>query len=302
MTRRDGQLELVDVAGVDVAAWNPLRATGRWGRPSLRARAVDNFGDLLGPLVVRALVAGLGLGPAPRPRRLLAIGSILHFGRPGDVVWGAGRNAKAGMDADGLDVRAVRGPRTAASHPGIPGVGDPALLLGGLRPDLLVAPRDRRGVAVVPNLNELVEVTSRRAVVNPRGRLERVLRRLARSELVVGSSLHGVVVAEALGVPARAVRATAEPAFKYEDYYLATGRDPDEVVAGSVEEARERGGAPAPAWDPTALLETFPVDLWGGEPDGVARERLAARVRETAVLREAPGHSRRDPRTGVAVG
>ena len=93
MTRRDGQLELVDVAGVDVAAWNPVRSTGRWGRRSLRARPLANFGDLLGPLIVRELVTELGLRPARERRRLLAIGSVLHFGRAGDVVWGAGRNA-----------------------------------------------------------------------------------------------------------------------------------------------------------------------------------------------------------------
>jgi pyruvyltransferase len=296
VTRRDGQLELVDVAGVDVAAWNPVRATNRWGRPALRGRPLDNFGDLLGPLIVRELVTELGLRPAKERRRLLAIGSVLHFGRPGDVVWGAGRNAKAGAPPDGLDVRAVRGPRTAADYPDAVVGGDPALLLGGLRPDLLVDPARRTGVAVVPNLNELVEVSDRRAVVSPRAPLAQVLRSIARSRLVVGSSLHGVIVAEALGVPARAVRAVAEPAFKYEDYYLATGRDPDEVVAGSVEEAMDRGGAPAPVWDPTPLLSAFPAELWGGIPDAGALERIAERTREAA------GHSRRDPRTGVTTG
>jgi pyruvyltransferase len=293
VTRRDGQLELVDVAGIDVAAWNPVRATGRWGRPSVIGRPLDNFGDLLGPVIVRELVRALGLGAALRRQRLLAVGSILHFARPGDIVWGAGRNPKADSTSEGLQVFAVRGPRTAAGYPGAVVGGDPALLLGGLRPDLLVDPGRRSGVAVVPNLNELVHVRDRRGVVSPRAPLGRVLRALARSSLVVGSSLHGVIVAEALGVPARAVRATEEPAFKYEDYYLATGRDPDEVVAGSVEEAVERGGAAAPVWDPRPLLEAFPTPLWTGSPapDGV--DRIVQRTREAA------GRSRHDPRTGV---
>jgi len=296
MMRRDGQLELFDVAGVDVAAWNPVRRTGRWGRPSALARPVRNFGDLLGPVVVRELVAQLGLGPAGQRRRLLAIGSVLHFGRPGDVVWGAGRNAKAADEVEGLDVRAVRGPRTAAGHPGVLAGGDPALLLGGLRPELVVPPEHRSGVAIVPNLNELVGMRRHRGVVNPRAPLARVLRRLASSELVVGSSLHGIVVAEALGVPARAVRSAAEPALKYEDHYLATGRDPDEVVATSVEEAIERGGAPAPVWDAMPLLEAFPVDLWRGEADPSALAAIAWRTREAA------GDWRSDPRTGVTRG
>jgi pyruvyltransferase len=293
VTRRDGQLELVDVAGVDVAAWNPVRSSNRWGRHVLRARPVRNFGDLLGPVIVRELVAQLGLGAADERRRLLAVGSVLHFGRPGDVVWGAGRNAKAGAPPGGLDVRAVRGPRTGADHPGAVVGGDPALLLGGVRPDLIVDPARRSGVTIVPNLNELAAVTDRRGILSPRAPLPRVLRTIARSTLVVGSSLHGVIVAEALGVPARAVRAVEEPAFKYEDYYLATGRDPDDVVAGSVEEALERGGASGPRWDPHPLLAAFPTDLWAGEADAGAVEGIAARTREAA------GHSRRDPRTGV---
>jgi pyruvyltransferase len=295
VTRRDGQLELVDVAGVDVAAWNPVRSSNRWGRHALVARPVRNFGDLLGPVIVRELVAQLGLGSAVERRRLLAVGSVLHFGRSGDVVWGAGRNAKAGTPPDGLDVRAVRGPRTGADYPRAIVGGDPALLLGGLCPDLVVDPARRSGVTIVPNLNEL-GAARRGGILSPRAPLGRVLRTIARSSLVIGSSLHGIIVAEALGVPARAVRAVAEPAFKYEDYYLATGRDPVDVVAESVEEARERGGAPAPRWEPEPLLDAFPTDLWGGEPADGAMEQIAARTREAA------GHSRRDPRTGVTAG
>ncbi|WP_309710382.1 polysaccharide pyruvyl transferase family protein [Pseudolysinimonas sp.] len=296
MTRRDGQLELVDVAGVDVAAWNPVRGTGRWGQPVPVGRPLSNFGDLLGPVIVRELVAQLRLAPATRRHRLFAVGSVLHFALAGDVIWGAGRNAKAEPPLEGLDVRAVRGPRTAAGYPGAVVGGDPALLLGGLRPDLLVDPARRSGVTVVPNLNELSQVRDRRTVVSPRAPLNRVLRTLARSTLVVGSSLHAVIVAEALGVPARAVRAVAEPGFKYEDYYLATGRDPDEVVAADVEEALERGGAPAPVWDPGPLLEAFPTELWTGGPVLDGLNRIAERTREAA------GRSRQDPRTGVTTG
>lgn len=296
MTRRDGQLELVDAGGVDVAAWNPVRRTGRWGRGTPIARPLRNFGDLLGPFVVRELVAQLGLGYAATPRRLLSVGSILHFARAGDVVWGSGLNAKEPDLADGVDVRAVRGPRTGERFPGVPVTGDPALLLGGLRPELVVPPEARSGIVIVPNLNELAGIRDRGRVVNPRAPLEKVLRRIAASELVVGSSLHGLVVAEALGVPARAVRSEAEPALKYEDHYLATGRDPRDVVAASVEEAIERGGAPAPDWSPDALLESFPADLWTGEPDPSILAAVGWRTRE------ATGRSRRDPRTGVTGG
>jgi pyruvyltransferase len=149
--------------------------------------------------------------------------------------------------------------------------GDPALLLGALFPHLVRTGRERtRALTVVPNLNELAGIprASRHEVLNPRARVRHVLRTIAASRFVVGSSLHGVILAEALGVPARAMRGDAESALKYEDYYLATGRDPDAELAADVADALRRGPAPAPDWDPRPLLSAFPRDLWeGGVPD-----------------------------------
>ena len=300
MMRRSGQLALTPVHGVEVAHWDPLRRTGLWGSPTITSRPLQNFGDLLGPVIVRALVRQLRLGAAADHGvlpRLLAIGSILHLAEPSDVIWGAGVNLKTGTELAALptlDLRAVRGPRTRdllaiRFRQAVPAVfGDPALLLGALYPRLLVREGKRAGVAIVPNLNELAALTSREHIVNPRWSLRRVLRRLAASELVVGSSLHGIIVAESLGVPARAVRTSAEGAFKYEDYYLATGRDPDAVLADTVDEALERGGAEPPQWDPRPLLDAFPADLWTGKVSPPRREAIAARtVFDSQLVRKA---------------
>ena len=268
------QLAVTPVAGVDIAHWNPRRRVRQWGSPTRFARPVNNFGDLLGPLIVRALVREFGLTAPPADaerRRLVVIGSVVHLAEPGDVVWGAGLTTKPGTERDHLpqlDIRAVRGPGTSAllaeryARP-VPEVfGDPGLLLGTLMPQLAVAPAKRSGTSIVPNLNALATLDNRDDVVNPRWPLRRVLARIAASELVVGSSLHGIIVAESLGVPARGVRTPAEGAFKYEDYYRATGRDPDSVLAGTVAEAVARGGAEPPEWDPRPLLSAFPTDLW----------------------------------------
>jgi pyruvyltransferase len=279
MSRRDGQLAQASVRGVDVAYWDPRRRTARWGAPARVSRPVRNAGDLMGPVVVRALARAFDLPRAPVHRRLLTVGSVLHLARDGDVVWGSGLNPKPGGEpvAARLDLRAVRGPRTAALLSGRLGsavaeaYGDPALLLGALFPHLVRTGRERtRALTVVPNLNELAGIAraARREVLNPRARVRHVLRTIAASRFVVGSSLHGVILAEALGVPARAVRGDAESALKYEDYYLATGRDPDAELAADVADALRRGPAPAPDWDPRPLLAAFPRDLWeGGAPD-----------------------------------
>ncbi|MCU1580189.1 MAG: polysaccharide pyruvyl transferase family protein [Rhodoglobus sp.] len=306
MTRRDGQLGLVDVRGVEVAYWDPVRSTGPWGAPARFPRPIRNFGDLLAPRIVRALVRELGLGAADAPRRLLSIGSILHFGREGDVVWGSGVNAKVGQAVSaGLDIRGVRGPRTQAALAkalGMPGaaiLGDPGLLLGALEPGLIVpAGRRRHAASIIPNLNDLATLTSRRQVVNPRWPIGNVLRRIANSRLVVGSSLHGIVVAESLGVPARVVRTGAEDRLKYEDYYLSTGRDPDDAIARTVDDALAAGGVAPPAWDPLPMLSAFPLDLWGAstDPPEFAIDRIARRWHAIAGNAE---YSLSTPQTGV---
>src|SRR5688500_13146478 len=57
----------------------------------------ENFGDYLSLVIVSKLLAkaGLSLMDATHEQaRLLAIGSILHFARTGDHIWGTGLNGK----------------------------------------------------------------------------------------------------------------------------------------------------------------------------------------------------------------
>lgn len=256
---------------VEVFHWNPRRPLLR-GRLAKRTRfgpRIDNFGDLLGPVVVDALRARLGrTGPAVRDAQLLSVGSVLHFARDGAVVWGSGRNGKIEPErhtATRLDVRAVRGPRTRAflRERGIevPEVfGDPALLLPGLFPRLReIAPR--HDVLVVPNLNDLGLDAAGHPRLDPRRPLWKCLETIAAARLVVGSSLHGVIVAEALGIPARLVLPAAESRLKYEDFYAGTGRDAF-TPAQSVAEAVRMDGEPPLAWDPAPLEAAFPAELW----------------------------------------
>jgi pyruvyltransferase len=258
---------------VEIYSWNPVRRawSGPIGRRIPVNRPVNNFGDLLGPLVVRGMLRRHGIDEhrAVADAQLVSVGSVIHLARPGAVVWGSGINGKVLPD-DGLvralDFRAVRGPRTREHLLGrgvdVPEVfGDPALLLGEIRPDLLDVPRTR-DVTVVPNLNDLAHYP-RSGVLDPRRPLEECLQIIASSRLVVGSSLHGIIVAEALGVPARLVRSTAEPEFKYADHYLGTGR-PEWAAAGSVQEAIRMGGEAPVRWSGGPLIEAFPTDLWLG--------------------------------------
>jgi pyruvyltransferase len=115
---------------------------------------------------------------------------------------------------------------------------------------------------VIPNLNDLGrrEFASPMAVP-PTAPIDEILGTIAASDLVVGSSLHAIVVAESFGIPARLVRSGAEPTLKYDDYYRGSGRVRYRV-AQTVDEAVRMGGETPPVWDCDALLAAFPRDLW----------------------------------------
>ncbi|QHC67101.1 polysaccharide pyruvyl transferase family protein [Rathayibacter sp. VKM Ac-2759] len=268
---------------IEVVHWNPWRpvAESPWARCLPLRRRVNNFGDLLGPIIVSRILELEGIDPsaALRSRRMLAVGSILKLARDGDTVWGIGANGKSlqdRFDFEGLDVRAVRGPRTRAflrdlgiSAPEI--YGDPGLLVGTLwtREELRAGAADRT-VTIIPNLNDLRRMrsqggapTAADGLVEPTRPVREVIRAIAASDLVVGSSLHAIVIAESLGIPARLVASASEPDFKYRDYYEGSGRTTF-TPAATAAEAVAIGGERPIRWDASALLAAFPRDLWRG--------------------------------------
>ncbi|MDQ7991062.1 MAG: polysaccharide pyruvyl transferase family protein [Propionicimonas sp.] len=282
------------VGGVEVFAWNPAR-TGQDGLPSL----VNNFGDLLAEYLVERLAGpAVSLRPAPGDGpTLFTAGSVLHFVTGPAVVWGSGINFKVPdpmpRATDRLDVRAVRGPLTAralAAHGVVvPEVfGDPALLLPRLHPELLDwASRKQHAAVVVPNLNDLPGTSAEAhalglPVIDPTAPLDHVLHAVAQSEFVVGNSLHAIVVADALGIPARLVTSTVEHPFKYRDYLAGTGR-PGTVIASDLADALRLGGHEPVRADLDLLFEAFPRDLWSGR----AAQAAAAPVRSERVILDA---------------
>ncbi|AOZ70962.1 hypothetical protein LPB142_08275 [Rhodobacter xanthinilyticus] len=240
-------------------------------------RNVPNFGDDLSQVIVSLMLARRGRtleDEAVRATSLLAIGSIIHFAPEGATLWGSGVNGKIPEHFHryrGLDVRAVRGPYTREwlmrRKIAVPEIyGDPALLL----PELCQGrfqPSGAGGTIFVPNLNDILagtEVTLPAGVplVSPMRSWHRVVADIVAARFVVASSLHGVVIAEAFGIPARYVRLSEhENLFKFQDYYAGTGRG-SFAYARSIEEALEMGGEAAPVFDSAALKRAFPLDLW----------------------------------------
>jgi pyruvyltransferase len=231
---------------------------------------VNNFGDLLGPLIVRRLLARLAV-PArfTGSPRLLSVGSILHMAQQGDIVWGSGVNGKISQEFfPPLDVRAVRGPLTARSlrRSGIavPDVfGDPALLLPHLwsREELGIR-QGTGGTVYVPNLHDRAAFPPES--LDPRGDPLSKVAQIASAQQVVASSLHGIIIADAFDVPVSLVASPSEPTFKYEDYFEGTGRPLPRLAPTWRDAAPSDVGALS--WDPAPLIGAFPDEIWRERP------------------------------------
>jgi pyruvyltransferase len=236
-----------------------------------------NFGDYLSlKLVERIVDAPVRFYTKKKKnmdKKLLAVGSIFYFACDNDVIWGSGINGKRLNKKDylfsDLDIRAVRGPLTRQfiienfKIPCPEIYGDPALLFPYFFPEFKKKTSPSRDYIVILHYSEqnmypkddLHSVSS----TDP---WSDVLEKILDSKFVISSSLHGVVIAEAYGIPARLLRITEnEPFFKFQDYYLGTNR-PNFQFASSIEEALQMGGEPPFQCNLKRLYESFPFEYW----------------------------------------
>lgn len=245
-----------------------------------------NFGDELAPLVVQRLLESKGLGhitvvQADKGRtKLLAIGSIIHKAEDGDVIWGSGvngkswpRNLERGIR---LDVRLVRGPLTRQALMragyecpeiyGDPGHLFPILFEKEIAEYVPSVESDAR-IVYVPNLNDdrFMDQDNYKALkhvqyVSPLRPPWEVARLIADAELVISSSLHGLIFADHYRVPAVPLLSMFEPIYKYIDYFEGTGRSGIRM-AHSLEDALDCPEVPPAKVDCEAMVEAFPFDV-----------------------------------------
>lgn len=247
------------------AAWVELRAnSGTWIR--LRAnggRLLSNFGDEMSPLIFRALGYNVTWAPLDSAE-VTGIGSLLDLylwsRRPtSSVVWGSGLRTAPTPESREVVLRsvrrfaAVRGPRTrdALGLPLDTALGDPGLLA----PALIDGRRLRRGThaVVIPHYRVWANPESRSQLkalvaqgcrlVAPNKSPADVVRAVGGAAVVYTSSLHGLIVADALGVPAALMRfpgpqLSGEPEFKYMDYFDSVQSSPHWIDVGEIGSAR----------------------------------------------------------------
>jgi len=230
--------------------------------PAIRAGAVPwklwcfslrNYGDALTPYILGLHNVPFELVTRFEEANLLGIGSNLDRLRRDNspiVVWSAGfMYPKDRPVSYGPDVRflAVRGRNTAALvdhiRPSDPVLGDGGILIGDLFNFSNVVKRYELGI--LPHMSDvrasaslgLSSWTDAR-MIDVLAPIEEVIREIASCRRILSSSLHGIVTADAFGVPsAYAIfeggRNVEGDGFKYADYSSAVGYEITSVYVGA---------------------------------------------------------------------
>lgn len=235
----------------------------------------NNLGDILSPVVVNYMLGLKNIKPDVRidkKKHLYAIGSVLTAGIQDATVWGSGvLNAKLTyrLEKRRLDVRAVRGPVTRAilldygySVPEV--YGDPAIIMPEIYKAVPLKNRKKYGLITHKDyiLNEKYEENKIVRLNICTDDYQRFLDQLVSVDIVISSSLHGIILAEAYGVPAILLKPQID-IVKYYDYYYSTKRI-DFPMADSIEKAMQIKPAELPELDDlrVKLKEAFPYDLY----------------------------------------
>jgi hypothetical protein len=246
-----------------------------------------NLGDVLNPYIVEKL-SGRPPRYAPRGKCVLAIGSTIKFATEETVVWGAGTPRMSDRLHAKAHYRAVRGPLTRelvlqSGGECPPVYGDPSCFLPRLyRPNRVIK---RYEVGLVLHHSNEGEVRAGKGVKSIsvlRGSyedIERFIDELHECDRVLSTSLHGLIVAHAYGIPARwcEVPDSAAPlpgdGTKFRDYMLSVGLEhepPLPLPRGTVvtaDLASEANLLPRQQIDLDSLAAAAPFDVnarWRG--------------------------------------
>lgn len=240
-----------------------------------------NLGDGMSPVIVEHMLSQKGLSldtEVCQTSHLFAVGSILFMGHQDATVWGSGlllepskiRGFLHGKHFRKLDVRAVRGPYTRQilqkiGHRCPEVYGDPGCLL-----PMLYQPETEKSLdyLIIPHVSMEKEVRKyvpeENIVSMATEDYRHVAEKICSAKKVIASSLHGIIFAEAYGVPAIFYQDRPERYnYKYADWYEGSGRKSWQVATG-LEQAIAMDPDPAPDLSnmQQGLIEAFPYDLW----------------------------------------
>ncbi len=240
--------------------------------------SVQNLGDTLSPIICEWMISKKNLSfeaSVNKTYHLMAVGSILGGNGFFDaVVWGSGIKSFDQIATLGkrkyiqkLDIRAVRGPitRTALIACGYkcPEVyGDPAVLM----PFIYNPTKEKTyETGVILHYSQDLKVSDSIKSINIRtDNYKEFIDDICSCKKIISSSLHGIILAEAYGVPAVFLGTDRDyEMLKYYDWYLSTGRK-NVLIASTLEEAicMQPSALPELINMQNSIMEAFPYDIW----------------------------------------
>lgn len=233
----------------------------------------NNFGDALAPwLIEKISKKPVAYVPSTADvEHFICGGSVLNHAGKRSVVWGAGIATITDGVNEEAELRAVRGPisraRALSCRTKCPPVyGEPALLLPRVwKPEV----EQTHTLGIVPHYVDYFRVNTwwlgQYKIINVLAPIESVIREILSCKKIISSSLHGIVVAHAYGIPAAWAQfgdSIGGDNTKYRDYFASLGIEvdypcnmrqgemkiPDYYEAGNLEALRKR------LWDACPFL------------------------------------------------
>lgn len=240
----------------------------------------DNVGDYMSNVVYNWMTRDIECFPKKKGIHLMTIGSLIGGGNFDSIIWGSGilnlDLVKKVYNKSWLikyDVRAVRGPLTkevlvnAGYNCDNIAMGDPAILMPLIYKGRNLINEKKYKYCVINhyvNENKKYEIPNSICVSAGTIDYKKFIDTILESEMVISSSLHGIILAEAYGVPAIYCCNNLEKSlFKVFDYYFSTGRY-SVVIAKSVEDALKISPMFVPDFShmQEQLIKAFPRDIW----------------------------------------
>lgn len=213
-----------------------------WYRENRKGKGIENFGDLASPYVIEKLSGRKTKHIKPNTfwfrnflKHYVSTGSIIGHANTNSIVWGSGIIQKDDLPGAGKFL-VVRGPKSrerliSLGYEVPEKYGDPALLLPRIyRPEL---PK-KHPLGIVPHYTDFKMIQNQLAhndvlIIDVfTNRIENVLDQIIGCEQIVSSSLHGIIVAHAYGIPALWVKFSNKlfgDNIKFYDYFASVGID-----------------------------------------------------------------------------
>lgn len=240
----------------------------------------ENVGDVISGVIYKWMLEQKNVDPdipVKKTVHLMTVGSLIGMMPYDAVIWGSGIHTILttnkiinNKNRVKFDIRAVRGPVTkhilnfCGYNCENCCMGDPAVIM-----PLIYTPEEsekKYKYSIIRHLknNDEPQDSSAHYINVNTSDYKHFINEICASELVLSSSLHGIILAEVYGVPAVFVNENMDnELMKFYDWYFATGRQ-TVVIAESIEKALAVTPMKLPDLSEMRknLIKNFPYDLF----------------------------------------